>query len=257
MSELLMTEVQKKFASAREVCPGMSEEIYALADYLSAVANDSLVPGGIVIMLIGVMDDLKKKRCGFARRIEFPEYLATHSMRVQAQMPYILQVIDAIAGDDEFADAVRVECRQAFQWDVAKRVVVTEPASNHENINAAVNWWAETIQHPKMDNGDDQLAMVMMMFGVRKHQYTTEQIQKFREVLTSGLVKEMDRMGRATLSVDYDPDRLLYEAGKAIGMGQFDFPCKTTMWITDTEVSVRAGYGAPQKVIWSTTAVPA
>lgn len=72
MSEMLMTDVCKKFANARELCPGMSEEIYALTDYMAAIANDQLVPGGILMMLVCVMDDLEKKRCGFAHKTEFP-----------------------------------------------------------------------------------------------------------------------------------------------------------------------------------------
>lgn len=255
MSEMLMTDVRKKFASARELCPGMSEEIYALTDYISTIANDQLVPGGILVMLIGVMDDLEKKRCGFARKTEFPEYLATHSMQVRAQLPYILQVVDAIAEPD-FADEVRTECKEALCWDIPKRIDVSSEVSEHGYINAAVNWWAEAIQHPKMDNGDDGLAMLMMMFGGRtsSRQLTEADITTFRETLTAGIVELMERTGYATLSVDYGPDRTLGEAGDAIGLGQFDFPCKTTMWITEIKVSVRAGYGAPEQIIWSPNA---
>lgn len=254
MSEMLMVDVCKKFASARELCPGMSEEVYALSDYLSAVANDQLVPTGILIMLLCTMDDLEKKRCGFAHKTEFPEYLATHNMQVRAQMPYILQVIDAIAEPD-FADAVRTECAEALHWNVPKRVAVSGEISKCGYINAAVNWWSEAIQHPKMDNGDDGLAMIMMMFGgSNKRQLTESELQTFREALTTGITDQMNHAERITLSVDYGPDRILGEAGYAIGLGQFDFPCKTTMWISETEVSVRAGYGAPEQVIWSANA---
>ncbi len=254
MSKMLMTDVCKKFAGARELCPGMSEEIYALTDYMSVIANDQLVPGGIVMMLVCVMDDLEKKRCGFARMTEFPEYLAAHNMQVRAQLPYVLQVVDAIA-EPEFADEVRAECKEALHWNIPKRVDVSSEVSPQKNINAAVNWWAEAIQHPKMDNGDDGLAMLMMMFGghTSSRQLTAPELQTFREKLAGNIAYEMTRRQNPnlTLSVDYGPDRILGEAGAAIGLGQFDFPCKTTMWITETEVSVRAGCGAPEQVIWS------
>lgn len=251
MNEILMTDVRTKFAKARELCPGMSEEVYALSDYLAAVANDRLAPAGIVMMLVCVMDDLEKKRCGFAEKVEFPEFLATHGMQVRAQMPYILQVMDAIAEED-FVEAVRAECKEAFRWNVPKRVDVSSKVSEHENINAAVNWWAEAIQHPKMDNGTDELSMLMMMFGgSSRRQLTEADLQTFREKLTDGLMRHMEHSGRVTLSVDYGPDHILGEAGSAIGLGQFDFPCKTVMWITETEVSVRAGYRAPEQTIWS------
>lgn len=250
MNELLMNDVRKKFAGAREICPGMSEEIYALTDYLSAIANDTLVPAGIMMILIGVMDDLDKGRCGFGRQVEFPQYLAKHAMQARAQLPYILQVIDAIA-DEAFADEVRSECQEVFHWKIAKRVVVADEINVSDNISAAVNWWAETIQHPKMDNGDNQMAILLAMFGGRSRQYTADEIRKFRQALANILTEEMERRGNVTLSVDYSPNHLLGQAGDVIGLSQFDYPCKTTMWISASEVSVRAGYGAPEEVIWS------
>ena len=253
MSEMLMTDVCKKFANARELCPGMSEEIYALTDYMAAIANDQLAPGGILMMLVCVMDDLEKKRCGFAHKTEFPEYLVTHNLQVRAQLPYILQVVDAIAEPD-FAEEVRAECKEAMHWDIPKRIDVSNEASERGYINAAVNWWAEAIQHPKMDNGGNGLAMLMVMFGgcTSSRQLTEPELAVFREKLAAGIATLMERMGHATLSVDYGPDRTLGEAGATIGLGQFDFPCKTTTWISETKVSVRAGYGAPEQVIWST-----
>lgn len=254
MSEV-MTNVKEKFADARKLCAGMSEEVYALTDYLATVANDSLVPAGFLMMFVCVMDDLEKKRCGSAARADFPEYLAIHNLQVRAQMPFILQVVDAIAEPD-FADEVRAQCEEAFHWNVPKRVDVSSKISEHENINAAVNWWAEAIQHPKMDNGDDGLSMLMMMLGgcTNSRQLTETELQLFREKLSDGIMRQMEHMDHVTLRVDYEPDRILGEAGGAIGLGQFNFPCKTTMWITETEVSVSAGYRAPKQTIWSANA---
>lgn len=253
MDELLMTEVRKKFAGAREACPGMSEEIYALTDYLAVVANDQLVASGIVMMLFCVMDDLKKKKCSFAQEIEFPEYLAEHSLQVQAQMPYLLQVIDAVA-DEEFASMARAECERAFEWKVPKRVVIDEPIDASGNIAAAVNWWVEAIQHPKLDSGENSLPLLMIALGGNtSRQYTADEIKKFREALTEIVVDEMKQKGRVILRVEYAPDYLLSKAGGAIGLGQYDFPCKTTMWIYADKVSVSAGNSAPEEVIWEAT----
>jgi len=254
MSEKLMTDVRKKFADARELCPGMSEEVYAITDYLSVVANDSLLPNGFLMMFIGVMSDLNTKSCGFAHEVELPVYLATHAVQVRAQMPYILQVVDAIAEED-FAAAVRSGCKEVFQWDIPKRVNVSSEISEHAYVNAAVNWWAEAVQHPKMDNGTDELAMLMVMFGgSNSRQLTEAELQTFRETLAKGIMEQMGHSDRVTLSVDYGPDYILGESGRTIGLGQFDFPCKTVMWISKSEVSVRAGYGASEQVIWSANA---
>lgn len=253
MDELLMTEVRKKFAGARETCPGMSTEIYALTDYLAVVANDQLVPSGIATILLCVTDDLTKKKCGFVQGIEFPKYLAEYSLQVQMQMPYLLQVIDVLA-DKEFADAVRVECEKVFQWKVPKRVVVAEPIDASDNIAVAVNWWVEAIQHLKMDSGEKSLPSAMIAFGGNiGRQYTADEIKKFREALTEIVVDEMKQKGRATLRVGYAPDYLLSKAGDVIGLGRFDFPCKTTMWIYADKVSVSAGNSAPEEVIWEAT----
>lgn len=255
MNKMLMVNVKEKFAQARELCPGMSEEVYALTDYFADVANDRLYPAGILVVLACIMDDLRTKRCGLAPQIEFSEYLVTHSAQVQTQMPFVLQVIDAIAEPD-FAEAVRAECGEVFHWNVPKRVAISGKTSEHENINAAVNWWAEAIQYPKMGNGDDNLAMLLPMFGGRasRRQLTETDLQTFREKLTDGISKQMEGMGRVTLSVDYGPDRILGEAGAAIGLGKFDFPCKTTMRITEAEVEVSAGCAVPWQTIWSANA---
>lgn len=252
---MLITNLPEKFANARNLCPNMSEEIYALSDYLAAIANDQLVPGGFVMMFLCTMDDLEKKRCGFANKVEFPEYLATHNMQVRAQMPYILQVVDAFA-EPEFADAVRRECQEAFHWNVPKRVdTSSQKVSDCDYISAAVDWWTEAIQHPKMDNGDDGLAKIMMMFGGSHRQFTSDELKRFREALATSIARELEDGGRLTLRVDYGPDYILGEAGSSIGLGQFDFPCKTVMWISETEVSVSAGYRAPEQVIWKANAV--
>ena len=51
MNKMLMVNVKEKFAQARELCPGMSEEIYALTDHFADVANDCLYPSGILVAL--------------------------------------------------------------------------------------------------------------------------------------------------------------------------------------------------------------
>lgn len=249
MEELLMTDVNKKFAEARKLCPGMSEEVYALTDYLASVANSTLYPGGVVVTLLGVRDDLEKNRCGFSGVMEFPEYFITHGVQARAQMRYLLQVIDAIAEPD-FAEAVRRECKEVFGWNVPKRIVVASKVSEHDYIGAAVDWWAEMIQHPKMDNGEAGLANLMTMFGGSKRQLTEPELQVFRESLAAGITEQMGTVGRCTLDVDYSPDHILGEAGARIGLNRFDFPRKTTMYINESTVTVSIGCGAPEQVIW-------
>lgn len=251
MDNLVMQDARAKFAAARELCPGMSEEIYALTDYIATVINEGgLDVFGFPVIMIGIMDDLEKKKCGFrpSEAIEFPEYLAEHNLQARAQLPYILQVIDAMA-DEDYAYAVREECRECFEWEIPKLInTIAEGEGQPAYIKAAVDWWVDVIQHPKMDNGTDELASFMAMFGgaTNRRQLTSTELRTFHEALTE-VLNERFAAGDCDvkLQVDYGPDGFLAKAGDKIGLGLLDYPCKTTMWISSTEVSVAYGYGAP------------
>ena len=88
------------------------------------------------------------------------------------------------------------------------------------------------------------------MAGAAK-EYTPAEIKTFKEALANGIQDEMSEYGRCNLSVDYHPCRVLANAGNLIGVNDMTgYPCKTDMYISEEEVSVRAGYGAPREVIW-------
>lgn len=72
----IMNNIKEKLANSRELCPGMSKDFYLLTDYMSDVCNDTLVPMGIMVMLIGIRDDLAKGRNGFMTGSKFPDELA-------------------------------------------------------------------------------------------------------------------------------------------------------------------------------------
>ena len=61
----LLENASQKLREAREKCPGMSEELYALTDYMAEVTNESVLPVGLVMCLVCVLDDIQKGRNGF------------------------------------------------------------------------------------------------------------------------------------------------------------------------------------------------
>ena len=48
MTEKTMNNVREKLSRSREMCPGLSEEVYALTDYMASVANDKLLLQGML-----------------------------------------------------------------------------------------------------------------------------------------------------------------------------------------------------------------
>ena len=251
MGENILENVKEKFASARTSCPGMSEEVYALTDYISEVSNDELIPEGLVMTMALVMDDLQKNRNGFQDCKPLLEYLSKRREQVIGQIAYIPQIVDAIA-DEEFAKEFREVFKEIFGYNPPKRVNVESEVQYPENVRAAVDWWANAIQSPKFDNGESINAFITMMLYSSQKGISEEDLKTFKDTLALDIIAELQRNGRCTLSVDYNPCAILANAGNEIGLNDMtSFPWKTWMNITEQEVEVSEGYGAPMKTIWS------
>lgn len=249
----IMNNVREKLSKARENCVGMSEEVYAVTDYMSVVANDTLYPQGLAMCLVLVMDDVQRGRCGFASSTvkELPLYLREHKSQVLSQMPYVLQVIDEVA-EHEFAEEVRSICKKMMNWDPPKRTKAEMDDSYPAYVKAAVDWWANAIASPKLDNGDELSFMLMQMLSATGKSYSAEEVKVFKTTLAKGIINEMKEYGRCTLSVDYHPCGLLADAGAKIGVSTMSgWPWKTTMYVSEKRVEVFAGYGAPCKILWT------
>lgn len=253
MAEIIMNNVREKLSKAREKCVGMSEEVYAVTDYMSVVANDTLYPEGIAVILALIMDDVQRGRTGFASfpDKELPVYLREHKNQVLTQMPYVLQVIDEIA-EPEFAKEVRNICKQIMNWNPPKRSKAELDDSYPAYVKVAVDWWANAIASPKLDNGDEMPFMLMQMISATGKSYSEEEVKLFKTTLAEGIINEMKEYGRCTLRVDYHPCDVLAEAGGKIGVSSMSgWPWKTTMYVSEKKVEVYAGYGAPNKILWT------
>ena len=247
----VLNGVKQKFAEAREKCPGMSDDVYALTDYISLVANDSLVPAGLSVCLALIMDDLQTGRNGFGQNEPLPEYLSNRKEQIITQMVYIPQVVDAIA-DKEFAEEFREICKDVFGFNPPKRVNANTDSYYPENVRAAVDWWGNAVQSPKLDNGGDMNPVLMMMLSGKQSGHSEEKMKIFKDSLAKDILVELQKYGRCSLSVDYHPCEILYRAGEKIGLDDMTgYPWKTWMDISEEAVVVSEGYGAPRKTIWS------
>ncbi len=262
MSERTMSNVREKLSMSREKCPGLSEEVYALADYMAKIANDTLEPWGMVMYLALSIGDILRGENGFAsgESKEIPECLSKHKTQVWTQAVYIPQIIDAIA-DKDFAEEFRKICKDDLNFDPPKRdrkydqnadIVGDYP----EYVKVAANWWANIIVNPKFDNGDDSnadgMAFLLTMMVNSKSSISKEQIDIFRKELADIIVEQMksSRNGECNLDVDYEPDMLLHEAAHKAGIDDMGFPWKTSMVISKDKVSVSVGYAADWKTLW-------
>ncbi len=119
---------------------------------------------------------------------------------------------------------------------------------------AAAMWWAQVLQDPKLDNGDDN-PMTAVLAALTKEStpsQPTDRLEKFKELLIIKLNERVTEYG-LSFGVDYHPDIILLECAEAAGLqtGLTDWPWKTHMWVSQTKVSVSYGYGAEAQVIWN------
>lgn len=248
-----MKNIKEKLANARTLCPGMSKDFYILTDYMSENCNDELVPIGMLVMIVCILDDFEKGRCGWAGS-EFSEELAKRKDFIKDEIKWIPQLIDAIA-DEEFAQEFRREWKKIFGFIPPKRVknqVIETEEQYPEYVKVAVDWWANAILAPKFDNGVALPGFLSFSIGATAKEYSEEEIKLFKDVLAKGIIEEMNKWKCSNINVDYHPCRILAVAGKLIGVDDmFGYPCKTDMRISKEEVSVSAGYGATWDTIWS------
>lgn len=129
---------------------------------------------------------------------------------------------------------------------------------SHEIASAAADWWAEKISGGyHHDNGDYSSSNVFAMFMADSlmKPVTENQFVTFKNVLVDWIVnRSKDHMfgNELHLGSDYNPGPGLRDAIEAAGISEFNIPFKTSMWISENKIIVRAGYGAPPEEIYHT-----
>lgn len=123
-----------------------------------------------------------------------------------------------------------------------------------EAVLKTVMFWSEKGFRTKFNqnNGDDSanggMAFILMnmLAGKAQESVTEEKIKKFEDSLSKKLheAKANGSRWELTLDVDYDPNKMLYEACQEAGLDPRALPCKTFTRINeDNSVDAKYQYG--------------
>lgn len=120
-----------------------------------------------------------------------------------------------------------------------------------DDIEKAVSWWAgKLIDSQPHSNGDDSFTSVAACFlaDMARQDVTLDQVNVFKAALAKSIeeyAKSIPAFG-FSIGSDYGPCKMLADAAAEAGIGNANFPFKTTMFFTEKEgILVRDGYGAP------------
>ena len=116
-----------------------------------------------------------------------------------------------------------------------------------DQVEKAVNWWADAISHPRFDNGDpSEVGGITMTLAIMATQpVSDEQKARFKESLEKRLRTGSLDYGMC-FGVDYHPDGILADAMSEASIPESQAPWKTQMWFRGGKVIVSYGYGAPR-----------
>jgi hypothetical protein len=119
----------------------------------------------------------------------------------------------------------------------------------------AAEWWADVIQSPKFDIGDDssvQGLYIMLLAEKLVKPVSEESKKRFIEYLSNSIEKELNK-GKKTIfiDVDYSPNFILSEAAKIAEISSNNFPYKTIMAVSSNHIEVKYGYTSEFKSLYS------
>lgn len=248
-----MNNVREKLSQTRELCKGMPEEVYALTDYMSIIAKDSLVPAEMVLMFVLVLDDIQQERVSFpnAKSKEFLQVFMERKNQVLEQAVYFVQVIDEIADSEAFVQEFRYICKEMLGFDPPKRVTKENEDGFPPFIQVAVDWWANAIEAGTHDNRDDGMPIFLfsMECGTVKT-FSDEEMALFRKALAESIMLGIERWNSCTITIAQQPCRELVIAGNKLGINSITvYPGKITMDISRYEIKVSVGL--ENKTLWT------
>lgn len=256
MAKKVMYNVREKLSKSRELCAGMSERAYLLADYMSEISPDTISPLGLAVCLIRAVRDISQERrwMKIAKKEELRYQLLGISRKIRNQAENIPQIIDVIA-DEDFAEEFRVICKEKFDFDPPKYGTSKKLEEYPEYVKVAVKWWSSVLFCPKLDTPGSAVPSSLASIikeEVNLKSYSLEELLIFEETLASEIMEDITAWGVCTLSVDYHPCEELKFAGDKVGVHQvFGYPLKTSMEIWKYKVEVRVGVGREFKTIWT------
>lgn len=122
----------------------------------------------------------------------------------------------------------------------------------------AAKWWADKLRYVEPDNfksggnsETDNLMMILATMFAIDSKTSGKNIDLFEKELSKTIKKNVKAYGSITLSVNYAPDKTLWNIAQKTGVSRNRFPWKTTMWIKKGKVSVTVGNS--KQVIFNST----
>lgn len=113
----------------------------------------------------------------------------------------------------------------------------------------AARWWREAVAGPVVQHaGDAFLDMMGTVMAAQDGRPSDATANAFEAALQAAVADRLRRHGSVYLDVDYDPCRMLHDAwGAAAASGCLRWPWKTSMSVRPGDVTVSAGYRAPDQ----------
>ena len=78
MKKVELKNAKEKFAKARELCPGMEEELYTMTDYLATIIKDTLIPARLILTVSNIENAIKNGKNNYKGKT-FPEFFIKNS----------------------------------------------------------------------------------------------------------------------------------------------------------------------------------
>jgi len=117
----------------------------------------------------------------------------------------------------------------------------SSPPEAVKTARIAASWWARAVEGRVLGtSGEGSVdALLVLAQGAGGLPETSA----FEQALFLEIVARLNR-GSVHLSTDYGPEGLLLAVARGVGSRGLRWPTKTSMWIDNGEVTVRAGYQA-------------
>ena len=147
-----------------------------------------------------------------------------------------------------------------------------------EYYEVAAKWWADKLRDPPKETPKDLSSFTdedYEAFFMRRYQRielgdTKERIDKFQEILSESIKKEVEAKEEIIIAVDfmisyifgeqsistriYPPSFFFQEALEKANISWLNIPLRGIMWVSSKEVTVTRGQGNPRTRIFTSEA---
>lgn len=111
MAFVKMVNVRETLLTARKKCPGFSEKVYSLVEYMARrISNDVLLPEGLVRTLIFCLEDIEDEKYYFYNGVKLTNF---DKEKLKQEAVHVPEIIEMLMKDDEvFIQEFRISCEK-------------------------------------------------------------------------------------------------------------------------------------------------